>query len=243
MTMYYLYNIKKRRLVEEVRTLKNDFARILVETKSEIREQTLSHVAMELHDDLGSIASLINIRAGIIQPENVEETKKSMEQIQELSTMLSERLSAISRSLNMDRITEVGFYDAITEYLERIRKMTTLKINLKSGGIPFRIRSDHETIIFRMCQEIINNILKHAKASKVVFEICYSEKKIEVSIEDNGQGFNSNILSDPLNRNKGNGWHNLLKRANIIEASVRIISNIGSGTTVTIVVPIEKTYE
>jgi len=217
------------------------FKNAVLQTQVEIRDQTLNEVSRELHDNIGQIASLIKIHLNTLDIKDLDSLDK--EKIEESKTLLKNLIldiKTISRTLNTEVIKNTGLFEALKNDIERIIKTGFIKINyLIEDNLP-KINNDVEIFLYRMCQEIFNNILQHSKAKNANLSIFFIKDNLTIEISDNGVGFNIDDLDQPIKQKRGLGLINLVERGKLIKATVNIDSGVGVGTKITIIVPIKN---
>jgi signal transduction histidine kinase len=126
-----------------------------------------------------------------------------------------------------------GLLSALRDFINKI-PTEKLKISLDTKGIDKPLESTTETVLYRIIQESVNNVIKHADATSLDILLLCDEKEITVSIEDNGKGF------DTTDKNKFNGigLKNIISRVGYLKGSVDISSSPGKGTLVAIFIPL-----
>jgi signal transduction histidine kinase len=223
----YIQKIKKYNAVIYEKEI--EFQKTLNASIIETQEQLFTSISRELHDDAGQQLTSINF-----QLENLKIDYPSFEPtIQPLSDSignLSKSLRDISHLLNNSFISKNNLYQTIKTELDRLKKHSKLKIVCKIDSKTPKSFSDTEKImIFRIFQESLNNILKHAKATQITVNI--TEKPVfEIRIIDNGIGFN--LLE--TNEKQSIGLENMYKRARMIDYNFTIVSEPVKGTTTTL---------
>lgn len=242
-TMLLLY--QKRKLVQEkeMETLKTAFENELLQTRLEIQEEVLKNISMEIHDNIGQIMLLANVNISILQtmplpagaPELIKDTKIML-------SKATEDLSQLSRSLNSDRITEIGVFAAIKYELNLLAQKGLFEIIITDPDDDEGNRLPKETqlLVFRMFQEICNNIIKHAKATRVTLSITKKETGIDILLADNGVGFEFTPSPTGHSAYNGVGLRSLQSRINLFKGSVTIQSIFGEGTTICIFIPFKE---
>lgn len=210
----------------------------LLQTEVEIREQTLNSVSRELHDNLGQIASLIKINLNLVSKNLDEKDRLKISESIDLLKRLIGDIKSLSLSLDSDNIHRVGLYDSIKQDIERINRTGSLQIEFTGKNTLPSLRPDVEIFLYRICQEALNNILKHAKASKAELVLDFKSGTLEIVIRDNGEGFN--IETATTNKEKGSGLGNMSKRCDIIGASFGIETKPGAGTIICITLPVKQ---
>jgi signal transduction histidine kinase len=225
-SLLYLYEKRQKRFVEAIEKIKQDYAKTLLETRVEIQEEAMNLIARELHDDLATTLSLINIHLVIMQPEKVEETKEKVNQIRELNMYVLNKMRSFSHLLNSDLIEQKGFAKVFHLLLDNVSKIKTLELQVDITGEEFRFDAGRETIVFRICQEVINNILKHARAKTIKVNVDYLDETLNIDIRDDGIGFDPDEFDSETS---STGWLNIKSRARMINALVHIQSQKGKG--------------
>jgi two-component system NarL family sensor kinase len=115
------------------------------------------------------------------------------------------------------------------------------KVDFEVSGTPNSIDPQKAIFIFRMFQEMINNILKHAQASQINIGVNYTtDDKFVLKVEDNGIGFNPEKKQTQTNSSSGIGLRNMVNRAKLIGALISIQSEAGNGTSITVELPADK---
>jgi signal transduction histidine kinase len=221
--------------------LRESFSQTLLQSKLEIQEQTLDHIAKELHANFSHLVSLININLSEILPQGSDEMKESIVETKSLAKQLLSELKALSASLNTDHIMHIGFANALNNELDRLRKAKKYQISVTKSGEECKLPPEHEIILFRLCQEVLNNTVKYAKATTIRVSIDYLSDHIQLTITDNGVGFNKDEIARLSAEKESTGILNINKRAKLINAEVFIDSKENGGTTVRLIIPHHKT--
>ena len=230
--VYFVVIYRKRQQLFE--NEREAFKQALLKTEIEIKEQTLSDISRELHDNIGQIASLIKINLNLVLPQlSSEEHEKVSESLLLLKQLIKD-IQSVSVSLKGENLKRFGLLSMIKRDVERYEKATGLKINLAAPVELPEIDQAIEIFLYRMSQEIFNNIVKHACASEVDFSIDIKGNSFVLQISDNGKGFN---VSENLS---GSGLMNLKERCQMINADLEVESNINHGTKITIELNLEK---
>jgi len=241
--IFQLYQKKKKVQEIEMEALKTAFDKELIQTRLEIQEDVLKNISMEIHDNIGQIMLLANVNFSILQtmdlpaaaPDLIIETKK-------LISKATEDLSQLSRSLHSDRITEIGVFAAIKYELRLFEQKkifnTLIEDNYDHDGKS--LPKDVQLLVFRMFQEICNNIIKHAKATKVCLSIEKSYAGIFLKISDNGIGFTLPSHEGSPSRSNGVGLRSLQSRVLLFNGKIEFDSILNQGTTISIFIPVNK---
>ncbi|MBC7888662.1 MAG: hypothetical protein H7Z13_12345 [Ferruginibacter sp.] len=206
----------------------------LLQTQIEIQEQTLQQVSRELHDNLGQVASLIKINLSTLQFSNPEKAIEKIEDTKDLTRQLIADIKSLSVSLGSDRIAQVGLVKAIEIEVERLNKTGQFSASYELRGTAPVIDNDKSLILYRMAQEVLNNIIKHSRARHINILLHVNENIFILAFNDDGIGFNA---EEKMNAS-GAGLHNLKSRAVLINAQLHIESLPGNGSSVTIALPV-----
>lgn len=233
----FLYQRKRYRHQNEMLELREAFNQTLLQSKLEIQEQTLDHIAKELHANFSHLVSLININLSELLPQSSVQMKESVVETKSLAKQLLTELKALSASLNTDHIMHIGFIKALDNEINRLAKTKKYEITLTKTGEEFRLIPEHEIILFRLCQEVLNNVVKYAKATTLTATVQYLPDCLQLLISDNGIGFDTEQAEIQSAEKESTGLLNIKKRAKLINGEVSISSKEGSGTAVTITIP------
>lgn len=228
------YNRRKKKHQEETMLMQKNYETELLKTQMEVQEQTLKTVAYDLHDNIGQLLSLTTITLSSINLNDSENTAGKIALIEDLTLRSIKEVKALSRLLHGEEIVSRGLKSAIEFELEWLKRSDKFKIEFEHSIAPYNIDSAKETILFRLFQEIINNIIQHAKATEININLATTTESLRLTISDNGIGFN---VDEILNRKAGMGLHNIIKRSAMIDGTASIISAPSEGATITINVP------
>ena len=121
---------------------------------------------------------------------------------------------------------------ADTDELEQLQKTGLYKIVFSTTGNTVYLSNNTELVLFRMVQEVLNNIVKHALATVINIKLHYSENQLAITIQDNGRGFNV------FEKQQGAGIQNIKNRTAILKGDVEIKSTSYSGTELKIKIPL-----
>lgn len=219
---------------EKVLQLKKDQQVIALKSMMEGEEKERSRLAKDLHDGLGGLLSSTKLHFSKIGSENeVLHQSENFKKALELLDTTSSEARKISHNLMPGALVKFGLVEALQDFCNNISTSNSLKIEFQSFGIEKRLPEAIEIMVYRIVQELINNTIKHAKASEVIVQLMGSEKGLHLTVEDNGCGF------DPENLNKpGVGINNIRSRVEFLNGLLEFDSEIGVGTTANVEVPL-----
>jgi|SRR5688572_16622708 len=224
------YQRRRRTYINEMTEVKAKFQQILLQSQLEIKEQTLQHIGYELHDNLGQVASLIKINLNTLQLDDPVKAGQKIEDTKELVRQLITDLKSLSVSLNSERVSQLGIDKGLENEVERLNKTGQYEIVMQQEGSIPMLDANTTIILYRMSQEIINNIIKHSGAKRIVLSLNATSKFLILAFSDDGVGFDK----EEKIKGGGSGLMNLQSRAKLINAELTIKSSPGSGTVISI---------
>ena len=213
--------------------MKQQFQQSLLQSQLEIQEQTFNSISQEIHDNVGQMLSLAKLQVSIIEqrePKDVNTLKELKENIGQAMTDLRD----IAKSLSSERIQLISLHETVAHEIQRINRTGLINVTIHTEGTERQLDVQKKLILFRMIQESIQNIIKHAKASTVEIFFNYADPELIITITDNGMGFDT---QEALQRNGGLGLQNIISRAALIGGNANISSIINEGTTIKISIP------
>ena len=194
-------------------------------------------ISQELHDNIGQSLSVIKLWMAIAPIEKCHEAWEGVQNSKEMLNKVIRDMADLTKSLHTDRITDIGLSEAIRFDLVTIRKAGLLKIDLDIQGDEFHFPDQKSIFIFRMYQEIMNNIIKHSQASQVLVSLLYSgNDNFVLTIQDNGIGFDVKQMKESGSGSGGLGLKSMRNRAKMIGADLSILSEPGKGTSISVTV-------
>ncbi len=210
------------------------FKQTLLSSQLEIREQTLRYIGKELHDNLGQVASLIKINLNTLQLTDLQKATEKIENTKDLTRQLIADIKSLSVSLGGDRIIQKGLIKAVEIEVDRLNKIGQFVASFSvQDAIPF-IDNDTSVILFRMVQEVLNNMVKHSNAKHIDVTAGITGNLFILALNDDGDGFE---IKEEMNSG-GAGLQNLYNRAGLIKAQLGINSTLNKGTHISIALPL-----
>lgn len=227
---------KRRKAKLRIKQLerKIKFQSALQNSLLEIKEERTLAFTRELYDNVGQIlsAALMQLNMQISCQDNETEKENSLA-VKKLIEKSLEEIRYISKASLSEVQNEVVFTDLLEKDLQRIEFLKNIKCDFKLiGSAPNNISIAHQVIIYRMLQEIINNILKHSQSVKIELEIKNNLQNCFISVRDYGKGF---VVKGK--EMSGAGLKTIKTRAKLINAKYVIDSKLGEGTLMTIDYP------
>lgn len=233
--LYNRYQLKqKNRYQQELNRQQNELFNAIAAAQDQERKR----IAQDIHDSLGSILSAAKLKLSALKESQPflsnEHTENYLVTLQLLDEASAE-LRSISQNIMPATLSKLGLIAALKNLSNTISSHSGLQINFTSHDFMERIPEQAEISIYRIVLELINNIVKHAQANKVTIQLIKYPDYINLSIEDNGRGFD---YKKALQEKKGIGLGNILSRVEYLRAKMNVDSVPGRGTTIIIDVPL-----
>lgn len=231
-TYVMLYNNKKKRHEQETILLKTNFENELLKSQMEVQEQTMQTIAGDLHDNIGQMLSLTVVTLSTVNTEDPEKAKQKVAAASELAKRAIKELRQMSRLIYGQELIRGGLTKAINFELEHLQAAGLHQISFASNHQPGQDQNDRDIILFRIFQEVLNNVVKHAEATAIDVLIDHDEQNLSITVKDNGKGF---VEEDISKEKRGLGLFSIRKRAALINGQVSI--NAQNGTEIKITIP------
>ncbi|MFY7651277.1 MAG: tetratricopeptide repeat-containing sensor histidine kinase, partial [Chitinophagaceae bacterium] len=233
------YAVYKRKQLEQKVLLAAEKAKqrqAITEAVIEAEETERKRIAADLHDGVGQLFSAVKMnlqalidRVDIIKQDDLFLAEKTMALVDESC----KEVRVISHKMMPNFLLKSGIASDIRSFIEKIDEQT-LKIKFESKGFKDQMEFNEEVILYRVIQELINNVIKHAHANELQISLERNSANINVFISDNGQGFNYEE-----GKNKGGlGLKNIAVRINYLKGTIAFSANKPKGTKVHINIPV-----
>jgi len=237
--LFFFFIAYQKRLLQKQlelnRVVQNQQEEIIKNT-IQSQENERKRIARDLHDEVGAMLSVVKLTVGRI--EKKAEGGKAKELATETKTYLDDvilQVRRISRSLLPPSLEKLGLYFALEELANWVNKSDQLAIECWKSGEQFRFDSKQELAVFRIVQELVNNAIKHAEASRILIDIRFAKQLVAVVVADDGKGF-----SPEEKMQTGLGLRNLESRSEMANAKFKMKSSPGKGTRAIIALQINE---
>lgn len=236
-TIVYKYQQKQNAYYKNIEELKIAHETELLQSQLEIQEQTFQNISREIHDNIGQKLSLVKLHLNTLDFGNAINSKIKANDCVKLIGEAINDLSDISRSMSSEIILNNGLIKALEFETNQLRKSGIYDINLRVTGETIFLDANKELVLFRIVQEALNNIVKHALASIIEIHLHYETENLNLDITDNGKGFQHKQDCE-----QGTGLTNMRKRANKLNGKCEVISSPGTGTQIKIEIPLNELH-
>jgi two-component system, NarL family, sensor kinase len=202
----------------------------------EAEEKERQRIARDLHDGVGQVMSAAKMNLSAFENElnfKDEHQKMQFEKVINLVDEGCKEVRHVSHQMMPNALLKAGLSSAIKEFIDKIDSKT-LKVNLYTEGLNERLDNNIETVLYRVIQECVNNVIKHSGANILEISLIKDIDGISATVEDNGKGFDSKLNIN----NEGIGLKNIRTRIEYLKGTVDFDSAEGKGTLVAIHVPV-----
>ena len=235
------FRIRNRQIkyIKEKQQLEHDYQQEILRSQIEIQQQTLQAVSQEIHDNIGQLLSIVKMQLNIIEESPVSNPHQTqIIKTNELVSRVIEDLRSLAKGVNPDFVQTHGLSECVGFELERLQNTGLFKTELEIKGTPHKLNLSREFIVYRVIQEALQNIIKHARATAVCIQFDYSDSTVQCMIKDNGRGFDINEALSTNAAASGSGLRNMLQRIKMINGTIDIDSKLEEGTVVKIILPL-----
>ena len=229
---------RKRRIQQELRLQATIMKEQDIATRAIItaEENERKRIAADLHDGVGQMMSAAKMNLSAFESDLTfkdENQKAAYERVLALVDESCREIRSVSHQMMPNALLKSGLANAVREFIDKIDDRI-IKISLHEEGLQERLDSNVETIMYRVIQECVNNVIKHSGAGELDISLIRDEDGLAVTIEDNGKGF------DTSDKQKfdGIGLKNIISRVNFLKGAVDFDSRPGEGTLVAIHIPL-----
>lgn len=231
---YHRYQLKQKAIIQEAIMHQQEMAtRAVIEAEEKERQR----IAKDLHDGVGQIMSAAKMNLSSIENEidfRNQEQRVKFEKIINLVDESCKEVRSVSHNMMPNALLKAGLASAIREFTDKIDGHI-IKVDLYSEGLNERLDSNIETVLYRVIQECVNNVIKHSGANHLDIALIRDAEGISATIEDNGKGFDTQAVE----QQEGIGLKNIRTRIEYLKGTVEFDSKPGKGTVVALFVPLK----
>ncbi|MEM6396522.1 MAG: sensor histidine kinase [Bacteroidota bacterium] len=213
--------------------------RQLLSAAVEVQESERRRIAGDLHDDIGSLLSAARLylkQLPVDEPEGEEIKSETLGIVSQIIT----NTRRITHDLMPSELEKFGLSAAVEDICNRIDRSDDIEVGFRSD-LTQRLNSKCEVALYRVVQELANNTLKHAEASRIEVELTAQGEEFILRYADNGKGFDPNITS--TRGGSGLGLRNIESRTSLINGKLDYQTAPGEGLSVTVRLPLEESVE
>ncbi|MGV3529862.1 MAG: ATP-binding protein [Flavisolibacter sp.] len=212
--------LHRRRIADQLEKEKENYQRLLTEQMIAVQEREREWIGRELHDNVNQVLTTVKLFLETVAGENDHPlVRRSMSLI---GSSISD-IRHLSHQLSAPTLGTRSLVDSIQALVEDIEASSSIKFSFTHAGYTRPIAMNQKLALYRILQEQLTNIMKHAQASRVAISLFQEEGDVVLTVEDDGRGF------DMAGEMKGMGINNMISRARVFDGDVQVCSTPGKG--------------
>ncbi len=231
-------NLENVYLLEELRE-KEEIRGRLLERVISVQEEERERIARELHDETGQLLTALMVNVELLRTESGFRSARFQEQLEEISSILSKTMEDIhnlSLNLHPKMLNELGLVPAIRWYAKNHLERLGVDFDITDYNLNHSLSPKEEICLFRVAQEAITNVIRHAQARRVDIEIGVDVEGVYLNVRDDGRGFHV----DPHRWEYCLGLKSMEERVSFLGGQIDIRSEIGKGTEISVNIPLKE---
>lgn len=201
----------------------------------EAQEKEAQRIGHDLHDIVGSSLTVLKLAIHEARKKLPEGQKGILDQIDELTISLAHDVRSLSHSLRIAEVEKVGLEEALLAYVDNLKNQIGIEVCLQYDELPEQIPNTIRITAFRIIQEALNNVVKHADTSQATVMLRRHSENLIVTVEDNGRGFDA--TQPPPDTG---GLSGMKDRAVLAGGTLEIESDPGKGTRISAILPLQQ---
>ena len=231
-----LYLIRSnRRIFAQLAALseqRSDLAQKLISTQ----ESTLRHISRELHDEFGQVLTAIGSLLSRVEKQVPQGAplRADLQEVREIAQTTLNNIRTLSQALHPVLLEEQGLESTLDWYVPMVERQIGLKLHYEKTGTSFPVDGNTGVQVYRVLQEALNNVKRHAGAQEVWVRLKYLKDELRLEVEDHGKGFS------PQGNHHGIGLVGMRERAELVGGTLQVSQRNGGGTLVQLTVPAAK---
>ncbi|TGD77154.1 tetratricopeptide repeat-containing sensor histidine kinase [Hymenobacter wooponensis] len=224
--------IRQRQELQRQQIQQLEQEKVLLKTEAMLQgqEEERSRLARDLHDGLGGMLSTVRLYLGalggrVVLPD--ESARFFTQSVEHLDSSISE-LRRVARNMMPETLLRFGLVQALRDVCDATQQTGALQVQFQVHGLDERLDQRTEVVVFRIAQELLTNVIRHAQARSVIVQLMRHDTQLQLVVEDDGRGF------QPAAARAGVGLRSIQSRASYLNAHLDIQSGPGQGTSVTL---------
>lgn len=222
---FLFFRQRQKNQKQQIVSLKNEKENVALRSLMAGEEKERSRIAKELHDGLGGILAAAKMHASKSETSN---------KVVELLDTASKESRRISHNLLPESLLKKGLDQALKDFTSSVNDSGLIQADYQSINLDHNLPQPLQLSVYRIVQELLNNIIKHSGATEALVQLQQEPKKLIITVEDNGKGFSSEETE------KGIGLQNIESRLSLLKGTLEIDSGGAKGTSVYIELELEK---
>jgi len=197
------------------------------------QDQERNRLSRELHDGLGQSLIAIKLQLENAETQNYSMMRAGIDSAKDMIDLTIEEVRRVCNALLPAALNEFGIVSTLRARCDEMATLANFKVVFETEGSLDRIDKKSKIYLYRIAQEALNNIAKHARASEVVVSLRRSDNIVTLLVKDNGKGF----IFDPVSFAQRNGLQNMQERTSLLHGVFTLDSKPGNGTTIKVTIP------
>lgn len=243
-TIIFFVIIHQRRVIKlqlDLQKTNEHQQKKLTEAAIQSEETERKRISSDLHDEVGALLSTIKLYLNQIQPSILNDASKVpvLNNCKQLIDDTITTVRSISANLQPATIKDFGLESTLQIFSEKLKNSTSVKSSFAVQGPIKRFDLEKELAVFRIVQELTNNVLKHAEANCINYSLIQKNKEVlQIFIEHNGIGLSQEEFEQKIFSKDGLGLKNIQNRLNILKANIRFEKNLDRLNTISCQIPV-----
>lgn len=229
----FFFRQKQLKNLAEQQALRESFEQELLHAQMEIQNQTLRRVGEDLHDDVGQLLTVARIEL-----HSLDAAPPAAQRANEALQLAIQSIRSLSKTLDSEILSTFSLEESLQVEVERIQRMGRFAVKFAVTGTARPLPQNGQVVLFRMLQELLNNVMKHAGGSRLDVSLRYEADALHAIVADDGQGFDPAQVTERPLQESGSGLRHLQRRCELLGGTCRVRSAPGAGTEISIQVPL-----
>jgi two-component system sensor histidine kinase UhpB len=201
------------------------------------QEEERKRISRELHDETAQALTSLLVGLRLLQgARNLEDVRLAAAELRELTARTLEEVRKLAVELRPTTLDHLGLVAALEWYSREYAGRLDAVVDFATEGLAERLAPEVELVVYRVVQEALTNIARHASASRAAIRLVFEEAAVEATVEDNGRGFD--LTEATSSRERGLGLFGMRERVELIGGTFNITTRPGAGTSIRIRVPV-----
>jgi signal transduction histidine kinase len=229
-----------RELFEEAKrmheNLQNLSRRVL-----QVQEEERKRISRELHDEIGQVLTAISVNLAMLKKDSDVSRNGRDQKLADTQALLEQMIETVhrfARELRPAMLDDLGLLPALRSYTRGFTKRTGVRVRFNASQAVEDLDSDRKTVVYRIAQESLTNVAKHARAKRVEVTVRKLRNGIRMEIKDDGDGFQVH-QQIPANGEKRLGLLGMQERVRLVNGDFTVVSKPGKGTTIRVGIPLQ----
>ena len=223
------YRNKQLQKAEQIKeNNRQDKLRFKAVIDSEEKERI--RIAKELHDSLGQLLSSAKLNMSSLEDGIPKEDEYLLKNSLTIIDDAVKEVRNISHNMMPTALMNYGLIEATSALVKKVNDSRQISVNFVKDNFSLTLEKETEIAIYRIIQEILNNMIKHSKANQIDLQFSNNNRNFQLLIKDNGTGFDTSLIKN----SQGIGWQNIYSRVSMLNGTISVDSQTGKGTEITI---------